>query len=119
MSNLAEDDFRANGIRVNISGSNIRVGIHFYNDESDLQSLIDYLKILKLKIKKRGLWISNSFTGKDLMMNKNIFLVLAIIFIVIVVMGTGVYSWSQQNMKRQKGETLSTWMDWIECGGGI
>jgi len=52
-------------------------------------------------------------------MNKKIFLVLAIIFIVIVVMGTGVYSWSQQNMKRQKGETLSTWMDWIECGGGI
>jgi len=49
MSNLAEDDFRANGIRVNISGSNIRVGIHFYNDESDLQSLIDYLKILNAK----------------------------------------------------------------------
>ncbi|MCK5767886.1 MAG: hypothetical protein KAH35_05895 [Candidatus Atribacteria bacterium] len=57
-------------------------------------------------------------------MNKNIFLVLAIIFIVIVVMGSGAYSWSQQNMKRQKGETIgwltsSTWMDWIECGGGI
>jgi hypothetical protein len=45
-------------------------------------------------------------------MNKNIFLVLAIIFIVIVVMGTGVYSWSQQNMKRQKEETF-----WIESGG--
>ena len=39
-------------------------------------------------------------------MNKNIFLVLAIIFIVIVVMGTGAYSWSQQNMKRQKEETI-------------
>ncbi|MCK5767887.1 MAG: hypothetical protein KAH35_05900 [Candidatus Atribacteria bacterium] len=49
MSNLAEDDFRANGIRVNISRSNIRVRIHFYNDESDLQSLIDYLKILNAK----------------------------------------------------------------------
>jgi len=45
-------------------------------------------------------------------MNKNIFLVLAIIFIVIVVMATGAYSWSQQNMKRQKEETF-----WIESGG--
>jgi len=45
-------------------------------------------------------------------MKKNIFLVLAIIFIVIVVMCTGVYSWSQQNMKRQKEETF-----WIESGG--
>ena len=55
-------------------------------------------------------------------MNKNIFLVLAIIFIVIVVMGTGAYSWSQQNMKRQKEETIgwltsSAWTDWIESGG--
>ena len=55
-------------------------------------------------------------------MNKNIFLVLAIIFIVIVVMGTGAYSWSQQNMKRQKEETVggltsSAWTDWIESGG--
>jgi len=46
---LTEDDFRANGIRVNISGSKIRVGIHFYNNESDIQSLIDYLKILNAK----------------------------------------------------------------------
>jgi hypothetical protein len=45
-------------------------------------------------------------------MNKNIFLVLAIIFIVIVVMATGAYSSSQQNMKRQKDETF-----WIESGG--
>jgi len=45
-------------------------------------------------------------------MKKNIFLVLAIIFIVIVVMCTGAYSWSQQNMKRQKEETF-----WIESGG--
>jgi len=44
--NLVEDDFRANGIRVNISGRKIRVGIHFYNNESDIQSLIGYLKIL-------------------------------------------------------------------------
>lgn len=48
-NNLTEDDFRANGIRVNISGSKIRVGIHFYNNESDLQSLIDYLKIFNAK----------------------------------------------------------------------
>ena len=48
-NNLTEDDFRANGIRVNISGSKIRVGIHFYNNESDLQSLIDYLKIFSAK----------------------------------------------------------------------
>lgn len=45
-------------------------------------------------------------------MNKNIFLVLAIIFIVIVVMVTGSYSWSHQNMKRQKEEIF-----WIESGG--
>jgi len=38
---------------VNISGDKIRVGIHFYNNESDLQSLIDYLKILNAKIKKK------------------------------------------------------------------
>jgi hypothetical protein len=44
-------------------------------------------------------------------MNKNIFLVLGIIFIVIVVMATGAYSWSQHNMKRQKEETF-----WIESG---
>ena len=49
-------------------------------------------------------------------MNKNICLVLAIIFIVLVVMGSSVYSWSQQNMRRQKEETISTWTDWIECG---
>lgn len=48
-NNLTEDDFRAKGIRVNISGDKIRVGIHFYNNESDLQSLIDYLKILGTK----------------------------------------------------------------------
>ena len=52
-------------------------------------------------------------------MNKKYLLVLAIIFIVIGVMGTGAYSWSRQNVKRQKEETLSTWTDWIECGGGI
>jgi len=46
---MTEDDFRANGIRVNISGSKIRVGIHFYNNESDLHSLIDYLKLLNAK----------------------------------------------------------------------
>jgi len=65
-------------------------------------------------------------------MKKHIFLVLAIIFIVIVLMGTAVYSWSQQNMKRQKEETegwpknpvefsgwftSSAWTDWIESGG--
>ena len=55
-------------------------------------------------------------------MNKNIFLVLAIIFIVIVVIGTGAYSWSQQNMKRQKEETIgwltsSSWPNRIESGG--
>jgi len=55
-------------------------------------------------------------------MKKNIFLVLAIIFIVIVVMATGAYSWSQQNMKRQKEETAgwitsSVWTDWNESGG--
>ena len=49
-SNLTEDDFRANGIRVNISGRKIRVGIHFYNNESDIQSLIDYLKVLNTEI---------------------------------------------------------------------
>ena len=48
----------------------------------------------------------DSFAREDLIMNKNICLVLAIIFIVIVVMGTGAYSWSPQNMKRQKEETI-------------
>ncbi len=57
----------------------------------------------------------DSFTREDLTMNKNICLVVAIIFIVLVLMGTGAYSWSQQNMKRQKEE--STWTDWIESGG--
>lgn len=56
------------------------------------------------------------------MMNKNIFLVLAIIFILIVVMCTSAYSSSQQNMKKQKEETIgwltsSAWTDWIESGG--
>jgi len=65
-------------------------------------------------------------------MNKNIFLVLAIIFIVIVLMGTAAYSWNQQNMNRQTEETIgwlknpvefsgwltsSAWTDWIESGG--
>ena len=54
-------------------------------------------------------------------MNKKIFLVFAIIFIVIVVMGTSVYSWSQHNMKEQEEETIkwltsSTWMDWNKSG---
>jgi len=48
-NHLTEDDFRAKGIRVNISGDKIRVGIHFYNNESDLKSLIDYLKIFSAK----------------------------------------------------------------------
>jgi len=52
-NHLTEDDFRSKGIRVNLSGSKIRVGIHFYNNESDLQSLIDYLKIFNAKIKKK------------------------------------------------------------------
>ena len=46
---MTEGDFRKNGIRVNVSGSNIRVGIHFYNNESDIQSLIDCLKMLDAK----------------------------------------------------------------------
>jgi len=58
----------------------------------------------------------DSFARGDLIMNKNICLVLAIIFIVLVVMGSGAYSWSQQNIKRQKEATISTWTDWIECG---
>jgi len=45
-------------------------------------------------------------------MNKKYLLVLAIIFIVIVVMGTDAYSWNHHNMKRQKEETF-----WIESGG--
>jgi len=57
----------------------------------------------------------DSFAREDLTMNKNICLVLAIIFMVIVVMGTAAYSGSQQNMKRQKEETI--WTDWIESGG--
>ncbi|GAG16001.1 unnamed protein product, partial [marine sediment metagenome] len=48
-------------------------------------------------------------------MNKNICLVLAIIFMVLVVMGTAAYSGSQQNMESQKEETI--WTDWIESGG--
>lgn len=43
---MTEGDFRKNGIRVNVSGGNIRVGIHFYNNESDIWSLIDCLKML-------------------------------------------------------------------------
>ena len=55
-------------------------------------------------------------------MNKKYLLVLAIIFIVIGVMGTGAYSSSRQNIKRQKEETagwitLSIWTDWNESGG--
>ena len=49
-SNFTEDNFRTNGIRVNISGRKIRVGIHFYNNKSDIQSLIDYLKVLNTEI---------------------------------------------------------------------
>ena len=57
----------------------------------------------------------DSFAREDLIMNKNICLVLAIIFMVLIVMGSGAYSCSQQNMKRQKEETI--WTDWIESGG--
>jgi hypothetical protein len=61
----------------------------------------------------------DSFTRKDLMMNKKYILVLAIIFIFIVVIDTGVYSWSRQNIKRQKEETVgwlysSVLTDWNE-----
>ncbi len=56
----------------------------------------------------------DSFAREDLTMNKNICLVLAIIFMVLVVVGTGACSWCQQNMKRQKEETI--WTDWIESG---
>jgi hypothetical protein len=57
-----------------------------------------------------------------LIMNKKYFLVLAIIFIVIGVMGTDIYSWSQQNVQRQKEETAgwitsSVWMHWNESSG--
>ncbi len=57
----------------------------------------------------------DSFAKEDLSMNKNICFVLAIIFMIIVVMGTAAYSGSQQNMERQKEETI--WTDWIESGG--
>lgn len=50
------------------------------------------------------------FTREDLIMNKKYLLVLAIIFIVIGVMGTGAYSWSRQNMKRQKKEETVRWL---------
>jgi len=64
----------------------------------------------------------DSFTREDLIMNKKYLLVLAIIFMVIGVMGTGAYSWSRQNVKRQKEETAgwitsSVWTDWNESGG--
>jgi len=47
INNIMEEDFRTNGIRVNLSGNNIRIGIHFYNNKKDIQSLIDYLKSVK------------------------------------------------------------------------
>ena len=47
INNIMEEDFRTNGIRVNLSGNNIRIGIHFYNNKRDIQSLIDYLKSVK------------------------------------------------------------------------
>jgi putative copper export protein len=52
-------------------------------------------------------------------MNKKFLLVLAIIFMVMGVMGTDAYSWSRQNVKRQKEETAgwitsSVWTDWNE-----
>jgi hypothetical protein len=55
-------------------------------------------------------------------MNKKFLLVLAIIFMVMGVMGTDAYSWSRQNVKRQKEETAgwitsSVWTDWNESGG--
>lgn len=64
----------------------------------------------------------DSLTREDLIMNKKYLLVLAIIFMVIGVMGTGVYSWSPQNAKRQKEETIgwltsSIWTDWNESRG--
>ena len=46
-----------------------------------------------------GLVSLDSSIRGDLIMNKNIYLVLTIIFIVLVVMGA--------------------WADWIECGGGM
>ena len=63
-----------------------------------------------------------SFTREDLIMNKKYLLVLAIVFIIIVVLGTGACAWTHQDVKRQKEETagwvtLSSWTDWNESGG--
>ena len=64
----------------------------------------------------------DSFAREDLIMNKNIFLVLAIIFMVIVVMGTAAYSeliegWLKNPIEFSGRLTSSTWTDWIESGG--
>ncbi|HZK11610.1 MAG TPA: hypothetical protein VFD10_04575 [Atribacterota bacterium] len=64
----------------------------------------------------------DSFTREDLIMNKKYLLVLAIVFIIIVVLGTGACAWTHQDVKRQKEETAgritsSVWTDWNESGG--
>jgi len=42
----SQDFFDERGIKLNMSGNKIRVGIHFYNNESDIITLIDALKDL-------------------------------------------------------------------------
>ncbi len=41
-----QDFFDERGIKLNMSGNKIRVGIHFYNNESDIITLVDALKDL-------------------------------------------------------------------------
>jgi len=38
--------FESRRIRVNLSGRQMRIGIHFYNNEADIDALIDSLKQL-------------------------------------------------------------------------
>ncbi len=41
-----QDFFDERGVKLNMSGNKVRVGIHFYNNESDILALIDALKEL-------------------------------------------------------------------------
>jgi len=75
-----------------------------------------------LKVYPNCLSIMNleSFTREDFMMNKyNLLVLITIIIIIIFVMGTGACALNQQDMKRQKEETIgwfvsSAWTDWNE-----
>ena len=45
--NLTNDILKENGIRAQVSGKSIRIGIHYFNNTADLDKLADFLAIYK------------------------------------------------------------------------